>query len=695
MNLMGFHIQMPGACFDLIERHKPVAALLMDVRSEHIAEARAKSSGTVVIFRKEDGRNWREKDPVAWARTMWDDVRHSPPDLMVADNEPLGHDAVHEFDAFDQWLAAFIDEIRDLSGGLVDVGGFSFAEGNFVRDGPVIPDHFPRSMERLNVVFIHEYWKPHLDSPGMEGYHCLRWPYWLEWFEAYGKPDMEIYVTECGITMGIGDGPDVGWMSDEAKAMGVTDDTYVADLDEYHRRCCAEPRIRAVLPFVFCPWPGEWETFDHTVKPEMITRIMAFDAPGPEPPPPPSTEVRVFDMDGVERDWDWAVAKYGVALRRRTGVAPGEKVYRLVELREKTGPSTLTTKVVGEDGNPVGEADVAFYWPGAPDPPDPPTEVYPHDWYANFVHGETNENGDVGFGMGSGAYHGWGEGGPHAVWVRDPDVPSDICEKLGMLAGTPHDHLDPKLELTTVGEEPEEELEIKEYLEEEWEANMLYIAWPAELSFDADVHATSPASDSHDTTPLEKWEHDGREYALGGVCADFYGDVAREYCIWAYRLPNPDNRITPIARFEFQPLAQGGMKKVICVVDYKEEPPPPEWTMKVERYPAPGLRLLIGVLPEADITVLVDSERVVSGSKPEYGPGGFEVLLWSPGIYTIAFLDQAFDVDVGNNQCVKCVFERQVVPQARLVSQWMPVDDAEDLLGEVRDAGFDCFYIET
>nr|NIO68095.1 hypothetical protein [Anaerolineae bacterium] len=110
MNLMGFHIQVPGACFDLIEGHKPVAVLLMDVRSEHIAEARAKSPGTVVIFRKEDGRNWREKDPVAWARTMWDDVRDSPPDLMVADNEPLGHDAVDEFDAFDQWLAAFIDE---------------------------------------------------------------------------------------------------------------------------------------------------------------------------------------------------------------------------------------------------------------------------------------------------------------------------------------------------------------------------------------------------------------------------------------------------------------------------------------------------------------------------------------------------------------------------------------------------------
>ena len=160
-------------------------------------------------------------------------------------------------------------------------------------------------------------------------------------------------------------------------------------------------------------------------------------------------DIKVVDLEYKERDFEYAKSKYGVGFRRAE-VAPGQKVYRLVELWEKTGHTSLITQVLDEDGSPIASVDVAVHWPDAPDPPDPQTEVYPHDWYRNFVHGPTNVNGDVGPGMGRGAYHGEGEGGPHAVWVRDPNIPSDICEKLGMLAGTFHDHLDQKFKLITV-----------------------------------------------------------------------------------------------------------------------------------------------------------------------------------------------------------------------------------------------------
>ena len=165
-------------------------------------------------------------------------------------------------------------------------------------------------------------------------------------------------------------------------------------------------------------------------------------------------DIKVVDLEYKEKDFEYAKAKYGVAFRRAK-VDPGQKVYRVVELWEKTGNHSLITQVLNEDGSPIANADVAFYWPDAPDPPDPQTEVYPHDWYRNFVHGPTNVNGDVGPGMGRGAYHGEGEGGPHAVWVRDPNIPSDICEKLGMLAGTNHDHLDQKFKLMTVPKKKE------------------------------------------------------------------------------------------------------------------------------------------------------------------------------------------------------------------------------------------------
>jgi len=169
-------------------------------------------------------------------------------------------------------------------------------------------------------------------------------------------------------------------------------------------------------------------------------------------------DLKVVDLEYKDRDFEYAKSKYGVAFRRAK-VAPGQKVYRLVELWEKTGHSSLITQVLNEDGSPMANVDAAFYWPDAPDPPDPPTEVYPHDWHRNFVHGPTNVNGDVGPGMGSGAYHAEGEGGPHAVWVHDPNIPSDICEKLGMLAGTFHDHLDQKFQLMT---EPSGEEEVIE-----------------------------------------------------------------------------------------------------------------------------------------------------------------------------------------------------------------------------------------
>lgn len=156
--------------------------------------------------------------------------------------------------------------------------------------------------------------------------------------------------------------------------------------------------------------------------------------------------IRVFDMENKPRNVAWAVIKYGVAFRQAE-VEVGQKVYRLKELREKRGYHALVTQVLDGDGNPMPGVDVAFYWPDAPDPPDPPTGVGAHDWFKRFIHGLTGPNGDVGPGMGKGAYHEEGEGGPHAVWVRDPNIPSDVCERLGMLAGTPHDHLDQVFEL--------------------------------------------------------------------------------------------------------------------------------------------------------------------------------------------------------------------------------------------------------
>jgi hypothetical protein len=83
------------------------------------------------------------------------------------------------------------------------------------------------------------------------------------------------------------------------------------------------------------------------------------------------------------------------------------------------------------------------------------------------------------------------------------------------------------------------------------------------------------------------------------------------------------------------------------------EPPEPRkreesgWRMEVER--RPGARIIAGSLPGPGIQVTVadpwgNASTVTSGSKPEYGPGGFEVLAPNPAAYTVAFLDQRFEV---------------------------------------------------
>jgi len=86
-----------------------------------------------------------------------------------------------------------------------------------------------------------------------------------------------------------------------------------------------------------------------------------------------------------------------------------------------------------------------------------------------------------------------------------------------------------------------------------------------------------------------------------------------------------------------------------------------EWQMQIERCPGP--LVIAGNLPSPGITVSVEDEwgntvRTVSGSKAPYGQGGFEVMAWAPGRYTITFLDAAFQLKMEEER-VLLGFRRQ------------------------------------
>ncbi len=127
-------------------------------------------------------------------------------------------------------------------------------------------------------------------------------------------------------------------------------------------------------------------------------------------------ERRIFDVQGQQQTEAWLLSKYG---RIGTTAEAGAE-YGIVELRERMdAPSTLVVTVVDKGGHPVPDVPVAFSWPDG------------------TVPGMTDPMGNVGFGMGGGAYYFPPGKGPH--WI---DAGGVRVDGLGMLGGTNHDHLD-------------------------------------------------------------------------------------------------------------------------------------------------------------------------------------------------------------------------------------------------------------
>lgn len=147
----------------------------------------------------------------------------------------------------------------------------------------------------------------------------------------------------------------------------------------------------------------------------------------------------IYDKEGNEKDWDWLVARFGDVTISQS---QAEQAYRVTALREKEGPASLVVKLLDENGNPVVKVPVVRFWPSAPELPQ--WEGLPERWRNKGVSGRTNDEGDIGFGMGGGDYY-WpdqGQKGASGVWAGEPGWGSDFVLGLGMLAATNHIHLD-------------------------------------------------------------------------------------------------------------------------------------------------------------------------------------------------------------------------------------------------------------
>jgi hypothetical protein len=175
--------------------------------------------------------------------------------------------------------------------------------------------------------------------------------------------------------------------------------------------------------------------------------------------------IKVYDWQGNEQDLAYLRGKYGAFVIQQAAEGEGP-VYKITTLREKVYTSaSLVVFLKDEAGTPLDGVEVAWYWPDAPDDANagPLGGVLPQMAPNRCVHGKTNETGEVGFGMGHGAYYWPGQGqiGPHAAWMYGTQTRSDLILGLGMLGGTNHDHFDVEFALfeEDPGPDPEPEPE--------------------------------------------------------------------------------------------------------------------------------------------------------------------------------------------------------------------------------------------
>jgi hypothetical protein len=151
---------------------------------------------------------------------------------------------------------------------------------------------------------------------------------------------------------------------------------------------------------------------------------------GPPAEPPGAGDPIVYDCDGDVSTTHWLTTTFGAVTWTQNVSIP----LTAVHARCGDQPAVIIAHVQDGSGHPLENVTVVFSWPDAP---TLPSELQ-NCGLDKGVFGPTNMNGDIGFGLGTGAYYYPPAGGPHTVWL-----PGGAClYGLGMIGGTNHWHVD-------------------------------------------------------------------------------------------------------------------------------------------------------------------------------------------------------------------------------------------------------------
>ncbi|NJN92967.1 MAG: hypothetical protein HC875_02200 [Anaerolineales bacterium] len=137
-----------------------------------------------------------------------------------------------------------------------------------------------------------------------------------------------------------------------------------------------------------------------------------------------------------------------------------------------------------------------------------------------------------------------------------------------------------------------------------------------------------------------------------------------------------------------QTVANNGQERVTLALQLPAPAVTDGWQVDLSQ--GTGLPLLVGDIGVANGVITITSpsgrrQQVTSGSKSEWGIGGFEVYTNELGNYTIEFFGQRFTIPV-QGQFTKAIFRKETSsaePQVRLVSMLIPRSRAEALQVEL------------
>lgn len=162
--------------------------------------------------------------------------------------------------------------------------------------------------------------------------------------------------------------------------------------------------------------------------------------------------MKIYDTAGVQRDWAWLRDTFGESIRINTRPNLAEPGFEIVELRAAEGPCALVAQLLGQDGAPAAGIGVARWWADPDLPALPPDLAY---WQPRGVHGLTNAEGAIGFGMGAGdgydPYWPFDQLPVSELWAG-PN--SDRIHGLGWVWGTNHLHINVTFRQVPAGDDP-------------------------------------------------------------------------------------------------------------------------------------------------------------------------------------------------------------------------------------------------